>query len=109
MKTSTGNRAHLRFSAAEYEEVVKDAKMLGMTVSSLIKTVYFQKKPLQSTFHNDDAKRILVELNRIGNNVNQIARQLNSGFRSGFTPAMDEILVLLAQLRTFASGACGHR
>lgn len=88
MNQSRHNRSHLRFTAEEYERLVTDAKTYGETIPNLIKAVYFKKKLPPPAMAKGDAERVLAALNRIGNNVNQIARQLNAGFREGFTPQL---------------------
>ncbi len=74
-----------------------------------MKSVYFEKNLPQPTMSSDDAKVIIAALNRIGNNVNQIAKHLNSGIREGFNPTLDEIAGSISSLRTFVLGTYGNR
>ncbi len=75
----------------------------------IIKAVYFHTLPAAPIFSTDDAIRIAVALNRVGSNVNQVAKHLNSGFRAGFNPALEEIADQLRALKQFALGHHGSR
>lgn len=57
----------------------------------------------------DDRKKVLVSLSRLGNNINQIAREANSGYREGFNPDISEFLQELKLLRRFIGAAHGLR
>jgi hypothetical protein len=108
MNPSRLNRSHLRFSVEEYARLVEDAKVYGDSIPNLIKSVYFNKKLPQPAMSKDDADRVLAALNRIGNNVNQIARQLNAGFREGFAPQVAEMAEALRAIKTFVLGFRGN-
>jgi len=108
MNPSRLNRSHLRFSAEEYARLVEDARVYGDSIPNLIKAIYFKKKLLQPAMSKDDADRVLAALNRIGNNINQIARQLNAGFREGFNPAVQEMAESLRAIKTFILGYRGN-
>ena len=107
MRTSTQNRANIRFSEKEYQRLQKDAHLYKRTIPILMKDVYFRKKLLQPAMGPDDARRVHVELIRIGNNVNHIAKQLNSGFRQGFNPSVDEMRDDIRAIRHFVLGFQG--
>lgn len=73
-----GLRCHVRFTDEEFEKIKKHKEYTGKTVPQLLKQAYFSKQivlPLLSLVHFRD---LIIELKRIGNNVNQIARKLNS-------------------------------
>jgi hypothetical protein len=109
MNPSRLNRSHLRFTADEYQRLVEDAKTYGDSIPNLIKAVYFKRKLPPPAMAKDDADRVLAALNRIGNNVNQIARHLNAGFREGFTPQVTEMAEALRAIKNFVLGFHGNR
>ena len=109
MKHSKERRANIRFDEDEYIRLCNDAKIYGETVPGVLKAVYFERLPLGPKFSKDDAIRISAAINRVGNNINQIARHLNSG--GGFT-ALNSVLTEVAEqlsiLKYFAVGIDGH-
>ena len=109
MQKSIKNQSHVRFTDEEYARVHEDAEAYGKTDPEIIKSVYVSKNLARPVLNRDDAQRVLAALARIGNNVNQIARQLNSGFRQGFNPAIQEVRDAVVALRHFIMGYDGDR
>jgi hypothetical protein len=110
MKSSKERRTNIRFDEEEYLQVCSDAKVYGETVPGVMKSVYFDRLPPSPKFTKDDAIRIVMAINRVGNNVNQIARHLNSG---GSLPTVSSVLTDVSEqlriLKYFAVGADGNR
>lgn len=90
----------VRFSAAQYERIKNDAINLGKSIPRLLRTAYFEGGVVSPIFSAADADRIMAALNRIGNNVNQIAKHLNSGFREGFEPLLEDVVTHLSAIRS---------
>ena len=66
---------HLRVDEKLKEKIKSQSKKANMTMSEYINRVLKNKNIVVI----EDGKEIYYELNKIGNNVNQIARKLNSG------------------------------
>ena len=96
-----GNRTNVRFSEQEFELICKDAANMGETVPSLLKKAYFSRESDGPRFSHDDARRLTMSLNRIGNNLNQITKKINSGFREGFASGVQEIAHELSMIRRY--------
>lgn len=64
----------IRLTNAEKSSVISKAKKSKLTL-----TDYILKSSLQTEIKVVDLQPILIELKRIGNNLNQIARKINSG------------------------------
>jgi hypothetical protein len=109
MKISAQKRSHVRFTEEEYEIIVKDANNYKHSIPEQLKSVFFCRKIATPVMYPDDARRAIVELNRIGNNVNQIARKLNSGSRYGFTPVLEEMARDIRSMTYFLEGHDGNR
>ena len=108
--SSKERRANIRFDEDEYLQVCNDAKVYGDTVPGMLKAVYFERLPPAPKFTKDDAIRIVTAINRVGNNINQIARHLNSGGgHSVVNPVLTDVTEQLRILKYFAVGADGHR
>lgn len=93
--------AYIRLSPEEYSRVESDAKASGESMSEIMKRVYFAKKPVVLLMGKDDQKSLIGALGRIGNNINQVARVLNSGFREGFSDDLASVQRDFAALLTF--------
>lgn len=109
MKTSKDCRANVRMTPLEYARILEDAKNFSQTVSERLKDVYFKNSPFTPAMPKEEAQRVATELARIGNNFNQIARRVNSGFMEGFNTAFDDVRDALSALRNFTKGYDGGR
>lgn len=105
MKNSKDRRANVRFDEDEYIRICSDAKIFGETIPSVLKAVYFDRLPKEPKFSKDDVIRIVAAINRVGNNVNQIARHLNSGSdQSQVMAVLRDVAEQLHFLKCFAVG-----
>ncbi len=93
-------RHNLRFTLAEHEHVREQAERAGLGV-----TEYLRRRSLGYEVPSAASRRlidpgVLVELNRVGVNLNQIARNLNSGRteRLDLSAVLDELTGVLARL-----------
>lgn len=64
----------IRLTQSEKSAIISKAKKSKLTL-----TEYILKSSLQSEIKVVDLQPLLVELKRIGNNLNQITRKINSG------------------------------
>lgn len=64
----------IRLTQSEKSSIYKKSKKAKLTL-----TEYILKSSLQSEIKVVDLQPLLVELKRIGNNLNQITRKINSG------------------------------
>lgn len=89
---------YVRLTPAEHFRLAKDAAVRGCSLPEALRVGYFRGAAVAPLLAAADARAILVALTRIGNNINQIARRLNGGWRGGFSgefQAMkDEFLTL---------------
>lgn len=108
MRASEKRQTHIRFTEAEYSQLLNDSEVYGETVPNLMKAVYFRKRLLQPIMNREDALQVLTALNRIGNNANQIARQLNSGFRQGFNSMVEELRNDIQSMKHYILGLRGN-
>lgn len=72
----------LRLSPDEYEQVKTTAELCGITQAEYLRSMVLggQLKPvIHLSCSIDQLQPLVTALNRIGNNLNQIAHHLNSG------------------------------
>jgi hypothetical protein len=76
--------SYIRFTESEYEKLCEASRTVGKTIPTILKIHYFDRPIGRPLIPNDVVRSIGTELRRIGSNVNQIARQLNSGIYEGW-------------------------
>ena len=81
----------VRVSSAEHQQLLKDSKYLRKTLPKLLRESYFNRVPSTILMRDDDVDKLRVEINRIGNNINQIAKQMNSGIREGWNNSFERL------------------
>jgi hypothetical protein len=74
-----GRQINFRVNEEEYERIKKMADSLGMSVSAFCKSKAKGSRIKSPKIDRQGAIEIASELRRIGVNVNQIAKNLNSG------------------------------
>ncbi|PLW77754.1 plasmid mobilization relaxosome protein MobC [Cohaesibacter celericrescens] len=97
----------MRCTAAEKETLLARAKAERITASELLRSALgLIKKPTRKRAAPTVDTRLLVALNRIGSNLNQIARTVNAAGHAGDMHqlnAMDIIASLISINRELAS------
>ena len=93
----------VKFTPDEYERIQKEHTKRNVSIPSLLKDAYFGRAPTAILMTQDEQKNWIRELNQIGNNVNQIARKVNAGFRSGFEVDLASISSHLSRLVTLVT------
>ena len=74
-KRRRDNTLTIRLTKAEKERIERNAKLAKRSI-----TDYIVSLSLETPIHvAEDVKPLLIELKRIGNNLNQIAAKVNSG------------------------------
>lgn len=84
----------IRLTAPEYQRLAEQCRKSGLSVSQVVRSALagleLRERP------PDDLGRLYTEINRIGNNINQIARKLNAGL--GTRSDVQKALFLLRQV-----------
>lgn len=84
--------------------------MRGTTIPKLLKRCFFHGPPAAPLVAHEEARAIIGELRRIGTNINQIARQLNSqGVAGNVQQIITEAVEYLRSLRITLGGFDGAR
>ena len=99
-KRRRDNTLTIRLTKAEKERIERNAKRAKRSI-----TDYIVSPSLETPIHvAEDVKPLLIELKRIGNNLNQIAAKINSGvFQSyDFQDVVDEQRKIYEQLLEIA-------
>jgi hypothetical protein len=102
-------RTTVRFTDAEFDRITEEAKLSGLSLPALLKRSHFRRKKLALLFALEERHAACSELRHIGNNVNQVARRVNSGALEGWHSEFQELLKKLSELHAMAAGAYGVR
>ncbi len=100
-------RSNVRFGKDEWDQLQNDQTVTGRSIPELLKARYFKHPPLSTLMSPEGQKYMLTELRRIGNNFNQVAKILNSGFREGWNKPLLQIGADLAALRRYVANIYG--
>lgn len=76
------NLIMLRLTDTQYEIVCEYARLMGLPPAVYVRKVVTEgRHPIQCNIVRDDEKidRLIAQLSRVGNNLNQIARFFNQG------------------------------
>lgn len=88
----------VRFSDVELKIMEEAASTTGRSIPWLLKNSFFSKGAIRPMFDKESAYKIRMELNRIGGNINQIAREINSGIKKGWHLEFEECNRLLLEI-----------
>ncbi len=108
-KTSSQLRTTVRFTEPEFQQIQSDSNVTGKSLPTLLKETYFVGSPMVPLMSKEDQRTLLGQLGKIGNNINQIARALNSGFRAGFYNEILEVRTMFDQLLSFVTRTYGKK
>lgn len=94
MGKKTVHELCLRLNAAEAEKLIQDAKRCGLSRSAYLRSL-IMKTPVKEC-QAKELRDLYAEINKIGSNINQIARSVNAGIASPETAA--ESLFMLRRI-----------
>ncbi len=94
----------VRFSEKELEIVQKMQQTTGHSIPDLLKKALFRRMDLvRPLLSKEDVDRIMTELRRQGNNINQITKQINSGLMNGWSQAFNSVVRAYVDIRHIIS------
>ena len=100
----SGLSSHVRFSEQEYARLQKMKATTGLSIPDLLKKALFNRMDLERPLLSpDDVARIMEELRRQGNNINQIAKQINSGLLKGWNQSFNALVRSYQDIRHIIS------
>lgn len=95
---------HVRFTEKEFLIIQKMQQTTGLSFPDLLKKALFRRVDLIQPLLSEEAvEKIMVELRRQGNNINQIAKQINSGLAHGWNQAFNGFVRAYVDIRHIIS------
>ncbi len=104
MRSGDSVHTHFVFSRKEHETLCKKAKQCGLTKSAFLRQIILNK-PVKAR-PPEAIHDLYVEVNRIGTNINQIARSCNAGIIEPDSAA-EQALFLLQKVYALMDGIAG--
>lgn len=92
-----GKSSHVRFTDEVRELLATEKKNTGKSIPRILIDAFLKKPTSKPIFQNDIGLDIRKELNRIGVNLNQLTKKLNTGLYDGWYPEMNDIRSELSQ------------
>ncbi len=84
---------YVRMNPVEFKRLQKMIKATGISAPELFRRALFDRMDLERPlFTPEQAREFGVELKRQGNNINQIAKQINSGLMNGWSQALNGLV-----------------
>ncbi len=105
----TKKRSTVRFTEEEFAQLKIDVEITGLSIPKLLKLSHFSKKKLRLLLAAEERHQVCTELRRIGNNINQIARCVNSGALEGWYSEFQDALKAISELQQMLAGVHGLR
>ena len=90
-------RIFVKLTEAEKKQVLSYAKDKGVTLSS-----YVRKAILNPVFISSTDMKTVIEINKIGNNINQLVHQANKfSYDENIRESIQRVEVLMEEVREF--------
>jgi hypothetical protein len=109
MNQEPAHSSFVRFTREEYLRLKRDSLETGKSIPWLLKTAYFQGSIATPTLDVESRKSVLRTLAYMGNNLNQLVKNVNSGLISNVKGEVSEILGTCRMLRSFLGLNYGDR
>ena len=87
----------------------KMSSAMGLSIPALFRKSLLGRNDLEApAFSPEDAHALKVAINRLGNNVNQIAVKVNAEGRIGWNQSFNSFLREYSDIRLMLLRKCGH-
>lgn len=101
---------YVRMTDSEYKRLQKMMATTGEKGPELFRKALFSRTDLESPLMPlEDIRQLKVEMNRQGNNINQMTRQMNQDARIGWNASFDGFRRDYASIRNLILRNCGHK
>jgi MinD superfamily P-loop ATPase len=87
----------VRFTTQDHEQILKKAETFKVPVSVFLNRLGLEKE-IPGAAEAESLLRIIYQLDRNGNNLNQISKHLSTSRKHGWTPSITEKEILTAAL-----------
>lgn len=99
----------VKFTEDEYQKIKMDSHLTGKSIPTLLKTAYFPSRRVNVLMSKQDQEQWFKELRHWGNNLNQIAKRVNSGLMEGWYEEFEMVRKGLKAIENLVLGVYGSR
>lgn len=89
----------VRLYPSEYRRLQRESEESSRSIPDILRDSYFSLPPRRVLMDQKSLAFLRGDLNKIGNNLNQIARKMNAGLMEGWSKALNEVSDQLEGLR----------
>lgn len=101
---------YVRLTQDEYDKMKTMIKAFGISAPEIFRRALFEAETLtQPMFSKEDTLQMMAELNRQGNNINQIAKKVNSGLADGWSQSFNNLVRAYMDIRHIIGRSYGNR
>lgn len=108
LKPKKTTSSHVRLSESEYKQITQDCQLTGESIPELLKKSYFKRVVIRVLMPRDERDAWFTELRRLGNNLNQLAKRVNSGVMNGWYEEFSIIAKGLASIEKVVVSIYGN-
>lgn len=101
---ASDRRTTVRFTEEEWENIRQQQIVTGRSIPELLKNRFFKYAPYTTVVAPEKQNELAVLHRRMSNNLNQIAKVLNSGFREGWNNEFIQVRDDIAGIRSILEG-----
>ena len=101
--------SHVRFTRDEFVTLKRNELETGRSIPWLLKTAYFSGGITPPTLDAETRKAVKRELAYMGNNLNQLVKNVNSGLISNVKEEVQELLSTFRTLKAYLGLDYGDR
>ena len=98
----------VRMPPEDWRLAEKIAISYGETIQRLFRRFIHGVEIPKVVLHPEGSREILIAINRVGTNINQIARRINEGSRAGWYHEFQEASQELAKIRELIGSHLGY-
>tara|TARA_Y100000817_G_scaffold310967_1_gene302387 strand:- start:490 stop:834 length:345 start_codon:yes stop_codon:yes gene_type:complete len=101
------NQVNVKLSDQDYLRLYKQHQKIGRSMPSILRESWLNQIPTKVLLNTQEGERLIKEMNRLGININQIARRVNAGVGYGWNKGIQECAESLNAMKLMCMAAYG--
>tara|TARA_B100001248_G_C27045384_1_gene302752 strand:- start:155 stop:505 length:351 start_codon:yes stop_codon:yes gene_type:complete len=101
-------QVNVKLSPIDYKRLYKEHRKTGRSMPSLLRDSFLNRLPTKFLLKPEQGDKLIKEINRLGVNINQIARRVNAGVGYGWSEGITKCYETLDSMKRMCVGAYGN-